>query len=312
LSPGAAAPGLYSNDGKRLLVALSRHDSVSAKVFGQECTLVMEDGGEALRITRWRGTSNRDDRCRNTVLDRANELDNRKRDVAGLEQQMAAKTAEMRRDFKHVHEELQQELGELNRLIGLHEEKIRELMATADIYPYDVKQMLELGEHCSMAERRADEATRDVVTWLKCEYMNDHIGSEFSGTVSAVTNFGLFVQLDDIYVDGLVHISSLQSDYYQYEQSAHRLVGDRTRIVYSLGDKLQIRVVRVSLDDRKIDFELAEGGVTKPDRGRKGSTQRKPAKRQESSADGSDQGKKASADGKPKKRSGSRSGGRKR
>ncbi len=211
-----------------------------------------------------------------------------------------------------VHRAIRSVIRSKKRTALVTRVKEAELMATADIYPYDVKQMLELGEHCSMAERRADEATRDVVTWLKCEYMNDHIGSEFSGTVSAVTNFGLFVQLDDIYVDGLVHISSLQSDYYQYEQSAHRLVGDRTRIVYSLGDKLQIRVVRVSLDDRKIDFELAEGGVTKPDRGRKGSTQRKPAKRQESSTDGSDQGNKASTDGKPKKRSGSRSGGRKR
>jgi len=145
---------------------------------------------------------------------------------------------------------------------------------------------------------------------LKCEYMKEHIGSEFTGTVSAVTSFGLFVQLDDIYVDGLVHISSLQSDYYQYEQSAHRLVGDRTRIVYSLGDKLEIRVVRVSLDDRKIDFELAEGGVTKPDRGRKGSAQRKPAKRQDGSDDAAAPSNKSAAEGKPKKRS--KSGGRKR
>ncbi|WP_320826257.1 ribonuclease R [Reinekea sp.] len=211
-----------------------------------------------------------------------------------------------------VHRAIRSVIRSKKRTTLVKRVKEAEVMAAADIYPYDVKQMLELGEHCSMAERRADEATRDVVTWLKCEYMNDHIGSEFSGTISAVTNFGLFVQLDDIFVDGLVHISSLQSDYYQYEQSAHRLVGDRTRIVYSLGDKLKIRVARVSLDDRKIDFELAEGGVTKPDRGRKGSTQRKPAKRQDGSADGSAPGQKSGTDGKPKKRSNGKSGGRKR
>lgn len=134
-------------------------------------------------------------------------------------------------------------------------------------YPYDAKAMFELGEHCSMAERRADEATRDVTAWLKCEYMNDRIGEVYAGTVAAVTNFGLFVQLDDIYVDGLVHISSLQSDYYQYQEAQHRLVGERTRKVYALGDRLEIRVMRVSLDDRKIDFELADAPAssnTKP------------------------------------------------
>jgi ribonuclease R len=136
------------------------------------------------------------------------------------------------------------------------------------IYPYDDKAMFELGEHCSMTERRADEATWDVIAWLKCEYMSDHIGDEYTGTISSVTNFGLFVQLDDVYVDGLVHISSLQSDYYQYQEAAHRLVGERTRITYGLGDKLAVRVVRVNLDERKIDFELANSDVQKPDRGR--------------------------------------------
>lgn len=132
-----------------------------------------------------------------------------------------------------------------------------------DIYPYDYPAMLELGEHCSMTERRADEATWDVVAWLKCEYMKDHVGDEYPGTVSSVTNFGLFVQLDDIYVDGLVHVSSLQSDYYQFDDVAHRLIGERTRISYGLGDRLTVKVVRVDLDDRKIDFELAGDEVQK-------------------------------------------------
>ncbi|MFQ3230765.1 ribonuclease R [Reinekea sp.] len=127
------------------------------------------------------------------------------------------------------------------------------------IYPYDLKMMFELGEHCSMTERRADEATWDVIAWLKCEYMSDHIGDEFDGNISSVANFGLFVQLDDVFVDGLVHISSLRSDYYQHHPATHRLVGERTRTVYGLGDRIKIRVARVDLDERKIDFELADG-----------------------------------------------------
>ena len=150
-------------------------------------------------------------------------------------------------------------------------------LPTAKLYPYDEKAMFELGEHCSMTERRADEATWDVVAWLKCEYMSDHIGDEYSGTVSSVTNFGLFVQLDDVFVDGLVHISSLQSDYYQYQEASHRLVGERTRVTYGLGDQLTVRVVRVNLDERKIDFELADGSVKKPERGRKNSALNKKA-----------------------------------
>ncbi|WP_127556453.1 ribonuclease R [Saccharospirillum alexandrii] len=135
-----------------------------------------------------------------------------------------------------------------------------------DIYPYDLQAMVELGEHCSLTERRADEATWDVVAWLKCEYMKDHVGDEFMGTVSSVTNFGLFVQLDEVYVDGLVHISSLASDYYQFNEVAHCLVGERTRVSYGLGDRLQVKVMRVDLDDRKIDFELSGDWVQKPSR----------------------------------------------
>lgn len=136
----------------------------------------------------------------------------------------------------------------------------------ARIYPYDFNAMLQLGEHCSMTERRADEATWDVIAWLKCEYMKEHVGEVFWGMVSSVTNFGLFVQLDDAYVDGLVHVSSLQSDYYQLDETSHRLIGERTRVSYGLGDRLEVRVVRVDLDDRKIDFELAGDLVHKPKR----------------------------------------------
>ncbi|WP_428239667.1 ribonuclease R [Gynuella sp.] len=123
-------------------------------------------------------------------------------------------------------------------------------------YPYDLAKMLMYGEHCSMTERRADEATWDVIAWLKCEYIEDHIGDVFTGTVASVVAFGLFVQLDDIFVEGLIHVTSLNSDYYVFDPAGHRLVGERTRTVYSLGDKVSVRVARVNLDERKIDFEL--------------------------------------------------------
>lgn len=115
-----------------------------------------------------------------------------------------------------------------------------------------------LGAHCSTTERRADEATRDAVTWLKCEYMSDHVGEVFDGVVSGVASFGLFVELSGLYVDGLVHVSSLSNDYYQFEQRHHRLIGDRSGRVYNLGDLVRVRVTRVNLDERKIDLEIVE------------------------------------------------------
>ncbi|MEC9020476.1 MAG: ribonuclease R [Pseudomonadota bacterium] len=124
--------------------------------------------------------------------------------------------------------------------------------------PYTFEQMLELGEHCSMTERRADEATRDVEGWLKCEFMSDKLGETFEGTIASVTQFGLFVRLDDFYVEGLVHVTSLPSDYYHYEAEKHRLKGERTGTTYRLGDGLTVQVARVDMDDRKIDFGLAD------------------------------------------------------
>lgn len=128
-------------------------------------------------------------------------------------------------------------------------------------FRYSHDEMLLLGDHCSMTERRADEATRDVVDWLKCEYMQDKIGEEFSGLITSVTGFGLFVELEDIYVEGLIHIATLQNDYYRHDQAHHRLVGERTRRIYRLADRLQVRVARVDLDDRKIDFELVDDSM---------------------------------------------------
>ena len=118
------------------------------------------------------------------------------------------------------------------------------------------------GEHLSMTERRADDATRDVTRRLKTEYMQDRIGQEFDGIISGVTNFGVFVELSDVYVDGLVHITALGNDYYHFDPAKHRLLGERTKTVYRLGDKLRIRVVRVDLDEAKLDFELADVPAT--------------------------------------------------
>lgn len=123
-------------------------------------------------------------------------------------------------------------------------------------YAYTLKQMKTIGQYCSETERRADEATREVVAWLKCEYLQDKLGQEFSGRISSVTGFGIFVELDQIYVEGLVHVTGLKNDYYRFDASKHRLIGERTHMVYRLGDKVNVRVARVNLDERKIDFDL--------------------------------------------------------
>ncbi|HSC76377.1 MAG TPA: ribonuclease R, partial [Pseudomonadales bacterium] len=126
------------------------------------------------------------------------------------------------------------------------------------IYPYDDAAMDAFGVQCSSCERRADEASRDVVAWLKCEYLLDHVEETFDGVINAVTSFGLFVELKDIYIEGLVHVTMLKRDYYHFDAAGQRLVGERTREVYRLGDSVQVRVVRVDLDDRKIDLELLQ------------------------------------------------------
>lgn len=124
--------------------------------------------------------------------------------------------------------------------------------------PYSELELVELGEHCSMTERRADDATRDVMRWLKAEYMVDRVGEEFRGAVSGVTGFGLFVQLDDIYIDGLIHITALGNDYFQFDAAKGRLIGERTNRSYRLGDKMNVVVVRVDVDEGRIDLELAD------------------------------------------------------
>ncbi|MDG4561389.1 MAG: ribonuclease R [Candidatus Competibacter sp.] len=132
-------------------------------------------------------------------------------------------------------------------------------------FPFTHADLIGLGEHCSMTERRADEAVRDAVEWLKCEFMLDKIGQVFDGIITGVTGFGLFVELREVFVEGLVHVTSLRNDYYQFDPVGHRLHGERSGQVYRLGDGLRVRVARVDLDERKIDFEPLEserGGKT--------------------------------------------------
>jgi len=119
------------------------------------------------------------------------------------------------------------------------------------------------GEHCSMTERRADDATREAIEWLKCEYMMDKVSEEFDAVISSVTSFGFFVELKEIYVEGLVHISMLQNDYYQFDHIKHALLGERSRTRYGLGDPVRVKLVRVDLDERKIDFIVAENEADK-------------------------------------------------
>ena len=127
-------------------------------------------------------------------------------------------------------------------------------------YPYELSSLDEVGQHLSVTERRADEATRDVVNWLKCEFLLDRVSEEYTGVVSAVTGFGLFVMLDELMVEGLIHVTGLPKDYYHHEASQHRMVGERTGRTFRLGQKVKVKVVRVNLEERKIDFELIDQG----------------------------------------------------
>lgn len=129
---------------------------------------------------------------------------------------------------------------------------------TAKDWPAEMQNMTLLGQECSMLERRADEATRDAMSWLKCEFMQDRIGEEFDTVVTGVVDFGLFAQIKGMQIDGLIHVSSLGSDYFNRDKSGYRLVGERSKRVYRLGDHLRVRLINVVIDERKIDFELVQ------------------------------------------------------
>lgn len=159
-------------------------------------------------------------------------------------------------------------------------------------YAYDMAAMVALGEHCSMCERRADDATRDVQSWLKCEYLQQHLGEVFEGLISGVTNFGFFVELKDLYVEGLVHVATLEGDFYQFDTQKHRLIGERTGVRYGLGDHVMVQVAKISLEDRKVDLILVSAeprararkrlslDKTKTSGYRKGESKRGDAKRE--------------------------------
>ena len=145
----------------------------------------------------------------------------------------------------------------VHRIIKAILESQQNDQANIGCYSYPPAAVIELGEHCSLTERRADEATRDVADWLKCEFMQDHVGDTFTGVISTVTNFGMFVRLQELHIEGLIHISSLGQDYYQYDEKRLRLVGENTGVKYHVGDLLSVKVAAVNLDEKKIDLVLA-------------------------------------------------------
>ena len=145
-------------------------------------------------------------------------------------------------------------------------------------YHYPLEEMDLFGAHCSSTERRADDATREVADWLKCEYMQDHVGEEFDGVISSVTGFGFFVRLNDLFIDGLVHISGLANDYYLFDMPKQRLIGENSGMIFRLGDAVKVRVEAVSLEQKQIDFSLISS-ERKPRRS--GKTARTKAKKAE-------------------------------
>lgn len=167
----------------------------------------------------------------------------------------------------------------------------------AKIYPYTIGQLHSLGEKCSDSERRADAASYSVIDWLKCEYMSDRVGEEFAGTVTSVTSFGLFVELDGIFIEGLIHITDLSNDYYHFDPVHHRLDGERNGKSYRLGDPVEVKIARVDLEEKKIDLHLV--GI---DKSRSRKVKRRATTKSKGKKPGEKKkGKKASKAGKDRK-----------
>jgi len=145
---------------------------------------------------------------------------------------------------------------------------VKAVVTKADTSHHEAELWEAAGAHCSGNERRADEASRDVEAWLKCRFMREHLGEEFSGTVNAATSFGLFVTLDELYVEGLVHITELGGEYFRFDELRQELRGERTGVRYAVGSRVRVQVSRVDLDARKIDFRLVREGEDEPPVGR--------------------------------------------
>jgi len=169
----------------------------------------------------------------------------------------------------------------VHRVIKAILEKDTKNAANEGFYEYSLEEVIELGEHCSMTERRADEATRDVADWLKCEFMQDHVGDNFTGVISTVTNFGMFVRLQDLHIEGLVHITSLGRDFYHFDDVRMCLTGEHSGKKYRVGDEIRVQVAAVNLDEKKIDLRL-EG--SEPESGTQGKPKSKEKGRRSNNA----------------------------
>jgi ribonuclease R len=152
------------------------------------------------------------------------------------------------------------DLSKLNSTVSnaTRKQQAKDKAAGTQKNPKDLTIWDALGVHCSANERRADEASRDVENWLKCYYMKDRLGEEFTGVISGVTPFGIFVQLDELFVEGLVHVTGLGQDYYEYDEARHELRGKNSGKVYALTGQVTVQVARVDLEARKIDLVLAQ------------------------------------------------------
>jgi ribonuclease R len=148
---------------------------------------------------------------------------------------------------------------------------IKAVLASGNYRPGNWK---DIGIQCSQTERRADDATREVEAWLKCYYMRNRVGEEFEGSIAGVAGFGIFVALDGVYVEGMVHISELGSDYFQFDAAKHQLLGERTGRRYRLADRVRVKIARVDLETSRIDFVLAEDESTSRLAGRVGESGR--------------------------------------
>jgi ribonuclease R len=168
----------------------------------------------------------------------------------------------------------------------IHGDQASQLVKTSSLkddrqfYPYNNEEVIAFGEHTSYAERRAESAVYDVLDWMKCDFLSEHVGDIQPGVITGVTKFGFFVELKDVYIEGLVHVSTLAGDYYKFDEFEQSLVGERTHSAFGMGDKVQVQIARVNVEERKIDFELVEHSPLKGRRSvRKKKSTRKPTRK---------------------------------